>query len=249
MFRHCVAVLAVVASTGGAVTTAPPRSPTGPPAATVTARGPALPSQGATVHRRPVLRQGASGTDVLALQRRLSGLGYWIGRVDGRFGPLTTQAVYALQKAAGLGRDGVVGSRTWTALDRGVRPAATTVTGRRVEIDLGRQLLLLVMNGRVERVFNTSTGSGRTYTVGGTVKRAVTPRGAYTVYRQVNGWDRGPLGSLYRPRYFNGGIAVHGYGSVPPYPASHGCVRVSLDAMDWIWSSPWLKVGHTVVVR
>ena len=54
---------------------------------------------------------------------------------------------------------------------------------------------------------------------------------------------------MYRPRYFNGGIAVHGYGSVPPYPASHGCVRVSLAAMDWIWSSPWLKPGDVVLVR
>ncbi|MFB9724088.1 L,D-transpeptidase [Planobispora longispora] len=98
-------------------------------------------------------------------------------------------------------------------------------------------------------MFNTSTGSGRTYTVGGVVRRAVTLRGTYTVFRQVNGWDRGPLGSLYRPRYFNGGIAVHGYGAVPPYPASHGCVRVSVSAMDWIWSSSWLKIGHTVVIR
>jgi lipoprotein-anchoring transpeptidase ErfK/SrfK len=51
----------------------------------------------------------------------------------------------------------------------------------------------------------------------------------------VDAWDKSPLGQLYRPRYFNGGVAVHGYPSVPAYPASHGCVRVSLAAMDMIW--------------
>lgn len=198
---------------------------------------------------QPILRQGSRGAAVLGLQRRLTGLGYWTGTADGSFGPLTAQAVYALQKSAGLARDGIVGPATWAALTSGVRPAAGTRSGKVVEVDLRRQVLLLVRDGRVQRVFNTSTGSGRTYSVGGVVKRAVTPRGTFRVRRQVNGWDKGPLGSLYRPRYFNGGIAVHGYGSVPPYPASHGCVRVSLPAMDWIVSASWLKLGDVIVVR
>ncbi|MFG1949250.1 L,D-transpeptidase family protein [Nonomuraea sp. NPDC048826] len=199
--------------------------------------------------RRPILRQGSKGAAVLDVQRRLSALGYWMGAADGMFGPLTTQAVYALQKSAGLARDGVVGPATWAALTARVRPAAGTRSGKVVEVDLRRQVLLLVRDGRVQRVFNTSTGSGRTYSVGGVIKRAVTPSGTFRVRRQVNGWDKGPLGSLYRPRYFNGGIAVHGYGSVPPYAASHGCVRVSVSAMDWLWSQSWLKVGDVVVVR
>jgi lipoprotein-anchoring transpeptidase ErfK/SrfK len=29
---------------------------------------------------------------------------------------------------------------------------------------------------------------------------------------------------------------VHGSNSIPNYPASHGCVRVSVPAMDWIWA-------------
>ena len=45
----------------------------------------------------------------------------------------------------------------------------------------------------------------------------------------------GDLGEIYRPKYFTGGIAVHGSNHVPDYPASHGCVRVSVSAMDWIW--------------
>ena len=43
---------------------------------------------------------------------------------------------------------------------------------------------------------------------------------------EIDGWRDAPLGMLWRPKYFNGGIAVHGAPSVPPYPASHGCVRM-----------------------
>ncbi len=44
------------------------------------------------------------------------------------------------------------------------------------------------------------------------------------------------------------GIAVHGYGSVPAYPASHGCARVSLPAMDMIWRERLMPSGATVLV-
>ena len=47
------------------------------------------------------------------------------------------------------------------------------------------------------------------------------------------GWETGPLGSLYNSQYFNGGIAIHGSRSVPAYPASHGCVRISMSAAEW----------------
>ena len=44
----------------------------------------------------------------------------------------------------------------------------------------------------------------------------------YRYGRRVEGWRDAPLGRLYNPVYFNGGIAVHGAGSVPDRPASHG---------------------------
>ena len=79
-------------------------------------------------------------------------------------------------------------------------------------------------------------------------RRAVTPRGRYRVYRQVDRWDPGPLGSLYRPKYFNGGIAVHGAPFVPPYPASHGCARVSMGAIAMIWADNLMPIGTQVSV-
>ncbi|WP_017599082.1 L,D-transpeptidase family protein [Nocardiopsis lucentensis] len=233
------AVLALAAScalgTGAALLAAPAH-----------ASAPAVPAP-ATLP--PDLREGDSGADVTELQERLNELGYWTNGVDGEFGYYTEQAVVALQKAAGIARDGIVGPDTQEALDQGVRPSATTDSGDLLEIDLDDQLLLVVSDGEVERVINTSTGSGRPYERwDGTEVIATTPTGTYSVFREVDAWDPGPYGALYRPKYFNGGIAVHGYPSVPAHPASHGCARVSMAAMDWLWESGNMEVHTTVVV-
>ena len=75
----------------------------------------ALLSAGAT----PLLRDGTVGEQVRRLQRALtSSLGRSVA-VDGRFGPGTQAAVQDFQRTRGLGADGVVGSRTWQALQAG----------------------------------------------------------------------------------------------------------------------------------
>lgn len=231
--------------------TASPTRTTPTAAPTATARPTATPT--ATPTPTPVLTEGSTlhpgdtGPVVVTLQRRLSDLGYWLGSADGTYGHLTTQAVLALQKAAGLGRDGVYGPATRRALLAGVRPASR-VGGTGVEIDKARQLLLVVRGGAVTRILNTSTGTGTTYVSEGEERLAVTPSGTFSVFRVVDGSDEGPLGALWRPRYFNGGIAVHGYTSVPAYPASHGCARVSMAAMDMIWAQGLMPIGSRVVV-
>ncbi|MFI5494234.1 L,D-transpeptidase family protein [Actinoplanes sp. NPDC051859] len=184
------------------------------------------------------LKSGAKGAEVLALQNRLTELGYWNGKADGTFGSLTQQAVFAVQKAAGLTRDGVAGAKTQQALTDGVRPKAKSSSGRVIEINKKRQLLMLVDNGEVTKIFNTSTGSYERYaTASGGTAIAATPSGKYKVSRQIDGWRNAPLGMLWRPKYFNGGIAVHGAPSVPPYPASHGCARLSISAMNHLWKN------------
>jgi lipoprotein-anchoring transpeptidase ErfK/SrfK len=194
------------------------------------------------------LQVGDRGADVLVLQERLRALGYWTDNPDGVFGELTRQAVYAVQKAAGISRDGVVGPQTIQALERGTRPSARNISGHAIQIDLARQLLLVTTNGNIDWILNTATGGGYTYWDGGQSHRAITPTGSYAIFRQVDGWDRSPLGMLWRPKYFVGGIAIHGYESVPPYPASHGCVRVSIQAMDWIWATGQAPIGTRVIV-
>ena len=66
------------------------------------------------------LFEGDEGEDVRALQADLAAHGYYAGKVDGRFGPATTQAVIAAQRAAFPNEpdewDGIVGDKTKKAL-------------------------------------------------------------------------------------------------------------------------------------
>lgn len=181
---------------------------------------------------------GATGPAVTALQQRLFDLRFWLPAIDGTYDSNTTHAVVAFQKAAGLTPDGVAGPLTLEALQSAEPPSPRDANGATIEVDLTRQLLLLVVDGHVQWVFDTSTGA-----VAGT-----TPVGDYTVYRQVDGYDHGPLGTLYRPKYFVRGVAVHGFPSVPSHPASHGCVRVTNAAMDWLWANDAMPIGATVSV-
>ena len=119
-----------------------------------------------------------------------------------------------------------------------------------IEIDKTRQVLIVANNGQAQWVFNASSGSDHPYDARRRqTYSAHTPEGNFNVIRSVDGYDKSPLGELYRPRYFtNTGIAVHGYTDVPPYPASHGCVRVSNAAMDFIWATNIMPIGAAVWV-
>lgn len=195
------------------------------------------------------LEHGEEGDEINALQARLEELGYWHGASDGTYGQLTRQAVMAFQKAEGLGRDGVAGPATQAALVTASRPVPLDPSGDHIEIDLARQILLVVEGGQTSWVLNTSTGSGEAYASprGGTAV-AATPSGRFQVEREIDGLREGPLGTLYRPKYFNGGIAIHGAGEIPAQPASHGCARVTNAAMDLLWSSGVTQLGTPVLV-
>lgn len=195
------------------------------------------------------LEAGEHGAEVGALQARLSDLGFWLGTPDDSYGQLTRQAVMAFQKAQGLGRDGVAGPATLAALETATRPTAKDPSGSHIEIDLDRQILFVVQDGQVRWVLNTSTGNGEAYAApGGGTAVATTPRGSFAVEREIDGLREAPLGTLYRPKYFHGGIAIHGAGQIPAHPASHGCARVTNAAMDLLWSSGATALGTPVVV-
>lgn len=223
-------------------------SPVAKPSAAAKAPATAKPkTQAKETPAAPALQLGDHGPAVYKLQRRLSSLGYWIGSANGQFGDTTQQAVYALQKEAGLTRDGVAGPETMAALARGPRPSARTHSGHVIEVDLSRDLLLIVSNGKVADILNTSTAGGYAYpTTGGGTAIATTPTGVFRIERAVDGMDVSPLGQLWRPRYFYGGYAIHGDGDVPPYPVSHGCVRISDAAIDWVWATGQAPIGTEV---
>jgi N-acetylmuramoyl-L-alanine amidase len=65
-----------------------------------------------------VLHRGSTGGNVWDLQYRLKTLGYYNQAMDGKYGSGTSAAVASFQKKYGLTADGIVGSRTWNALER-----------------------------------------------------------------------------------------------------------------------------------
>jgi peptidoglycan hydrolase-like protein with peptidoglycan-binding domain len=174
----------------------------------------------------------ASVPKVLALQQRLAELGYDVGTPDGQMGARTSYAIMAFQKVEGLSRDGVDGPQVDAALATASKPGPMVPDGAptRIEIDVARQVLFHWVNGSLARILPVSTGSGEHYCVDGSCDVAVTPGGSFRIGRKAEGLEVSPLGELWWPMYFNGGIAIHGSPSIPPYPASHGCIRIPMYA-------------------
>ena len=161
-----------------------------------------------------MLRSGSHGPAVRFLERRLRELHYALRGVNAHFASDTRDAVYAFQKIKGMARSGVVGSLTWRRLLSAHTPKAAVPRGTHIEVDKSKQVLFEVRRGKVFRVAHVSTGA-----------TGNTPIGRWRVYRKTAGFN---VLSMYYSLYFHGGFAVHGYHSVPPFPASHGCVRVPL---------------------
>jgi lipoprotein-anchoring transpeptidase ErfK/SrfK len=185
----------------------------------------------------PQLALGARGPAVVELEQRLHELHY-AAPPTAVFDSRLLDAVYAFQKVQGLPRTGVVDAAMWQRLGaprianpRYAEPAS------HVEIDKPHQVLYVVRGSRVAKIVPVSTAG---------LPGKFTPVGRFSIYRKVTGFDPSPLGTLYDPMYFTGGYAIHGNPSVPPYPASHGCVRVPM------WLAPELYAtnpyGETVYV-
>ena len=174
----------------------------------------------------------ASIPQVRALQERLAELGYDVGTPDGQWGARTTYALMAFQKVEGLSRDGQDGPQTQAALAVASKPGPMVPGGaaNRIEIDVARQVLFHWVNGSLARILPVSTGNNERYCVEGECSVAVTPGGSFRIGRKAVGLEVAPLGELWWPMYFNGGIAIHGSPSVPAYPASHGCIRIPMYA-------------------
>lgn len=200
-------------------------------------------------YRKTALAQGDSGDDVLALQNRLKSLGYWIGEPDASYGTLTTQAVMAFQKVERLTTSGVADAAMQTRLASAIRPRPASTSGNLTEIDKTRQVIFIVRGGNVLWTINTSTGTEKPYTYEGTKALADTPTGVFTINRQIDGERVGDLGRLWRPKYFHpDGIAIHGSPSIPNYPASHGCARMTDAAINFIWEQNLAPLGSTMWV-
>jgi hypothetical protein len=185
---------------------------------------------------------------VFEIESRLSDLGYWVGPVDGLWDSSSNSAVRAFQKVEGLKRTGRLSAGDLAVLLQAGRPAPLESGYPHVEVDIARQVLFFVdADGTVSHVLPVSTGNGKPFTVKGVRDVAYTPRGKCTVYRKIAGERVAPLGSLYYPNYLVGGIAIHGSPSIPPRPASHGCVRIPMWACKAV--SSMTPVGTVVLVH
>ena len=187
------------------------------------------------------LKQGSSGSTVTDLKNRLTALGYLPGNAGDRFDAATSSAVLAFQEAEGLMRDSIVGPEVEVHLEN---PAAagpkSSDPGPRVEVDLDRQIMFIIDAEGAVTTVNVSTGSGRQFQSAEEGKGIVTAHtltGEFIVQRSIDGLREAPLGTLYRPMYFQGGWAIHGNPYVPGYPASHGCVRTANEDQDFLWTA------------
>ncbi len=220
-------------------TTVPPAPPTtvAPPAP---APPPPPPAPTALPQSGPVLLLGSEGIDVLFMQLRLYQRGFWMADRLGRFGESTRHALVAFQKFYGLPRSGRLDPFSRLALagfaDRATPRASGA--GRRIEVDLRRQVMIISTGDRVDFVFDIASGKAST----------PTPRGSWKLTRQIRGVRRAELGTLFSPKYFTGGYAIHGSNSVPAQPASHGCIRTTNQTIDYLWASNLIPLGTPITI-
>jgi hypothetical protein len=105
--------------------------------------------------------------------------------------------------------------------------------GKHVEVDISKQVMVFANHGEPQYTFHVSTGTPATPTI----------RGHYHFYMRQPGFNSH---GMYYSVYWHGGYAIHGYHSVPPYPASHGCVRNPIPESKFIYN--WVKLGMSIYV-
>ena len=186
---------------------------------------------------------GARGPAVRLLQARLAALGYVVGQ-RGLFDQRTARAVLAFRKVTGMARTTNASSEVFRALahGKGAFPVRHPEHGKHVEADLSRQVIALIRGGKAERIYPVSSGKPyRTYHTSSGTPATPTVFGTFKFYLQTPGTNA--KGMVYSS-YFIRGYAIHGYASVPSFPASHGCLRVPIPNAIQIFN--WIDVGDTI---
>ena len=179
-----------------------------------------------------VLRPGMRGQAVRLLQRRLAALKYYPGRVNGRFGPNTLEAVWAFEETQCLHPRNAVRPAMQRALASPRPPKVLVPHGGhlRVEVNLKDQVLVLYKRNHVALVSHVSSAGGYYFCSPNGCGDAITPTGDFTTLSFMPGWVTVPLGEMFNPVFFIGTtFAIHGDTDVPLKPASHGCVRIPID--------------------
>jgi lipoprotein-anchoring transpeptidase ErfK/SrfK len=186
----------------------------------------------------PSLTYGDRSPFVSEVLRRLAALGYEVPAPTQYFDYDVLESVYAFEKVENLDRTGNVDATFWARLNTATTPQPQyQQPAAHIEVDKTHQVLYVVRDGKVVHISPVSTAG---------LPGRFTPVGTFSIFRKVDGFDPSPLGILYKPMYFTGGYAIHGNPSVPPYPASHGCVRVPNFVIERLFTSE--PYGETVYV-
>jgi len=119
-----------------------------------------------TVTTSKTLYYGDEGPEVTTLQNRLIALGYLVGTADGKFGSKTRAALIEFQRANGLVRDGIAGTKTLAALDSSNVQSNKITSSTSLKMgstsdavaDLQRRLIALgYLTGKADGIFGTKT--------------------------------------------------------------------------------------------
>ena len=182
------------------------------------------------------LKAGARGPYVKGMLTGLKRLKFYVPGLGVGFTSPVGDVVMAFRKAYRMPRSYVFDAACWRKLDRAKRiKVRFSSPATHIEIDKTRQILTIVKAGKPWGIICVSTGA-----------TGNTPEGRFRI-QQKHPYTSTPYGgTMIRTMGFLGNYAMHGWPDVPPYPASHGCVREPIWACYWVYDNSW--VGETVYV-
>lgn len=185
-----------------------------------------------------------AGVDVAILQKQLGELGYYLGPLDGIYGPDTVQAVTDFQADTSLSLTGTVTTDVWTQLARywekpvakeNTLPPQGEVT---VVVDTINRTLAILVDNEPYKIYPVAVGTAKT----------PSPIGQWRVARKALNWGTG-FGTRWLGLDVSWGLyGIHGTnkpGSIGSY-ASQGCIRMHNYSVEEIY--PWIPVNAPVYV-
>lgn len=197
--------------------------------------------------KKTAAKPAVTAEEIAEARTLLTTLGYWLDTTATEIDASLRHALIAFQKIEGRKRTGNLTKDELAVLRTAQSPAPRDSETSHIEIDLQRQVLMMVKCGDVPlRILPVSTGSGEFFTEGGRTRQAITPTGRFKIQWKIKGWRKSALGLLYYPNYFYDGTAIHGNPAVPVFPASHGCVRIPMFAAQQF--SALATVGTPVII-
>jgi L,D-transpeptidase catalytic domain len=182
----------------------------------------------------PALHQGQCGDVVVGFKKAMREMGY-IANSGRCFGGKTARGVLAYRKVNDMTRSMRAGKGLVKRVfgGKGGYEVRHPGAGKHVEAPLSKQVLVFTKGDEPYAIYPISSGKSSTPTV----------TGHFTFIRTEPGYNSH---GMYYSFYFYGGYAIHGYESVPDYPASHGCLRTFIADQPEIYER--ISFGESIFV-